>query len=98
MTVLRYKINCRKASGMLNYVFIYSGSVVREASVGKLLTRTGPGVFAESKVCQNREVYLFNSGINTCIIGPTTKVDSLTSAKGTRSSSTDKKPLPSPPR
>ena len=67
------------------------------AGMGQLLIRTKPGEFVATLVPDSNVVYLFNSGMKIWTIGPTTAVVSCTAASGTRESSTDKNPLPSPP-
>lgn len=65
--------------------------------MGVLYVRMGPGSYVSTQASDRLVVYLFNSGINTWTIGPTTEEDPDTGASGTRVSSTDKYPLPSPP-
>lgn len=64
--------------------------------MGTLLVRTEAGKFDYSSASDSEVVHLFNSGMKTCIIGPTTSSDERTDANGIRGSSTDRKPAPSP--
>lgn len=65
--------------------------------MGVLFVRMGPGSYVSAQASDQEVVYLFNSGINTWTIGPTTDDGPDTGASGTRASSTDRYPLPSPP-
>lgn len=79
-------------------VWIYScfKEVTCGAEMGTLCVRMNNGSYVSSHVSDRLVVYVFNSGMNICTIGPTTD-PAATGARGTRSSSTDKKPAPSPP-
>ncbi len=65
--------------------------------MGELYVRVGPGSYYSAQAKDLMVVYLFNSGMKTWTIGPSTEERSETGARGTRESSTDKYPLPSPP-
>ena len=65
-------------------------------SMGTWLVRTEAGKFDYSPASDSEVVHLFNSGMKTCIIGPTTSSGDRTDANGILGSSTDRKPTPSP--
>lgn len=65
--------------------------------MGELLVRMKNGSYKSSRVPDEMVVYLFNSGTKSWTIGPSISESSPTGETGTRSSSTDKKPLPFPP-
>ena len=65
--------------------------------MGVLYVRMGPGRYVSTQAADRQIFYLFNSGMKTWTIGPTTEERSDTGAKGTLTSSTERYPLPSPP-
>lgn len=72
-------------------------SIKKEGRVmGMWLVRTEAGAFKSFPTSDSNVVHLLNSGMNTCIIGPTTSSSERTEASGMRGSSTDRKPAPSP--
>lgn len=75
---------------------IVLAQAIKGDGMGTWLVRTEAGKFDYSPASDNEVVHLFNSGMKTCIIGPTTSSGDRTEAKGTRGSSTDRKPAPSP--
>lgn len=65
--------------------------------MGVLYVRMGPGSYVSTQASDKEVIYFFNSGMKTWMIGPTKEDKSDTGASGTRESSTDKYPFPSPP-
>lgn len=75
---------------------VYSMSRRKGRVMGMWLVRTEAGAFKSFPASDSNVVHLLNSGMNICIIGPTTSSSERTEASGMRGSSTERKPAPSP--